>query len=155
MSLADATEVNVRRADRDDLPALAVLFDAYRVFYAQASDLERARTFIGERLSNGDSHLLLALDGHGNALGFTQLYPSFTSVGTARIEILNDLFVVPQARGLGVGRSLLRRAAKDARGRGAVKLVLSTALDNLPAQTLYAAEGWERDTEFAGFSRKI
>ena len=149
------TSCEVRSAGRDDLPALAALFDDYRVFYGQPSDPVRAGAFLRERLERGDSQLLLALDAQGGALGFVQLYPSFTSVGTAPIEILNDLFVVPAARGHGVARALLRRAADDARSRGAVKLVLSTAVDNAPAQALYASEGWERDSGFVEFARTL
>ncbi|WP_374014074.1 N-acetyltransferase family protein [Pseudoxanthomonas koreensis] len=139
----------------EDLPALAALFDAYRVFYGQPSDLARASAFLRQRLEQGDSHLLLVPDGQGGALGFVQLYPSFTSVGTARIEILNDLFVVPAARGGGVARALLQRAVADARGRGAVKLMLSTAVDNIPAQALYESEGWVRDPGFVEYARRL
>ena len=154
MSEATAS-FEVRNAGLDDLPALAALFDGYRVFYGQPSDPVRAGAFLRERLERGDSHLLLAMDARGGALGFVQLYPSFTSVGTAPIEILNDLFVDQAARGAGVARALLRRAADDARSRGAVKLVLSTALDNAPAQSLYASEGWERDAGFVEYARKL
>lgn len=154
MSEATAS-FEVRSAGMDDLPALAALFDGYRVFYGQPSDPVRAGAFLRERLERGDSQLLLAVDAQGGALGFVQLYPSFTSVGTARIEILNDLFVADAARGRGVARALLRRAAGDARSRGAVKLVLSTALDNAPAQSLYASEGWVRDTGFVEFARSL
>jgi ribosomal protein S18 acetylase RimI-like enzyme len=152
---AATSRVNVRAAGLADLPALAALFDGYRVFYGQPSDPVRAGAFLRERLERGDSQLLLAVDEAGNALGFVQLYPSFTSVGTARIEILNDLFVAPDARGRGAARALLRTAAEDARSRGAVKLVLSTALDNRPAQALYLAEGWMRDAGFVEFAKAL
>lgn len=147
--------ITVRSAAASDLPALAMLFDGYRVFYGQASDLARATAFLRERLERRDSELLLAVDAQGEGLGFVQLYPSFTSVGTARIEILNDLFVAAQARGLGVARSLLRQAARDARARGSVELLLSTALDNAPAQSLYASEGWQRDTHFVEYTKPL
>ena len=154
MSEATAS-FEVRNAGLDDLPALAALFDGYRVFYGQPSDPVRAGAFLRERIERGQSQLLLAVDAQGQALGFVQLYPSFTSVGTARIEILNDLFVGPAARGRGVGRALLRRAGQDARARGAVKLVLSTAVDNAPAQALYASEGWMADRGFVEFARTL
>jgi ribosomal protein S18 acetylase RimI-like enzyme len=154
--MSEATaNFEVRDAGQDDLPALAALFDGYRVFYGQPSDPLRAGAFLRERLERGDAHLLLAVDGQGGALGFVQLYPSFTSVGTAPIEILNDLFVAEAARGRGVARALLRRAADDARSRGALKLVLSTALDNAPAQSLYASEGWVRDAGFVEYAREL
>ena len=150
-----AARILVRSAGMDDLPALAALFDGYRVFYGQPSDPTRAAAFLRQRLERGDSHLLLAVDAQGNALGFTQLYPLFTSVGTAPIELLNDLFVAPQTRGRGVGRALLRRAAEDARKRGAVRLELQTTVDNATAQALYASEGWARADGFIGFSKGL
>ncbi len=147
--------ITVRSATAEDLRTLSILFDGYRMFYGQASDLARATAFLHERLERHDSELLLAVDAQGEGLGFVQLYPSFTSVGTARIEILNDLFVAAQARGLGVARSLLRQAASDARARGSVELLLSTALDNAPAQSLYASEGWQRDTHFVEYTKPL
>ena len=139
--------VNIRRARADDLGALASLFDAYRQFYRQPSDLEGARAFLAERIARSESVIFLAED-EGGALGFTQLYPSFTSGGMARIYILNDLFVMPQARGQGVATALLRQAAEFGRGEGAVRLDLATATDNVTAQALYEHMGWQRDDAF-------
>jgi GNAT superfamily N-acetyltransferase len=137
----------IGRAGAGELDALAPLFDAYRRFYRQPADPAGARAFLAERIEREESVIFLARDEIG-ALGFTQLYPSFTSAGMARIFILNDLFVAPEARGKGVGSALLRRAAEFARGEGAVRLVLSTAVDNFAAQGVYEREGWERDDAF-------
>ncbi|MGO4780223.1 GNAT family N-acetyltransferase, partial [Lysobacter sp. 2RAB21] len=91
-----------------------------------------------------DSVLLLAaLDGHDGA-GFTQLYPTFSSVRAARVWVLNDLFVEPQARRRGVAQALLDAAAEFARADGAARLELETNHDNLTAQALYDAAGWQR-----------
>lgn len=141
------TGLTVRRAGADNLDALAVLFDAYRQFYRQPADLVGARAFLAERIARGESTIFLAeLD--EQPAGFTQLYPSFTSAGMARIFILNDLFVAPEARGQGVATALLHRAAEFGRAEGAVRLVLSTATDNFTAQALYEREGWLRDDAF-------
>jgi GNAT superfamily N-acetyltransferase len=142
-----AGAANIRRAGAGDLDALASLFDAYRQFYRQPSDLEGARAFLAERIACDESVIFLAED-EGGPLGFTQLYPSFTSGRMARIYILNDLFVTPQARGKGVAMALLRQAAEFGRGEGAVRLDLSTAIDNAAAQALYEREGWKRDEDF-------
>jgi ribosomal protein S18 acetylase RimI-like enzyme len=69
----------------------------------------------------------------------------------ARIYILNDLFVHPQARRAGVGRALLEAAAYYGRCVGALRLVLSTELTNTPAQALYEKLGWRRDAEFCNY----
>ncbi|AND69153.1 hypothetical protein ATSB10_16990 [Dyella thiooxydans] len=142
--------LSVRIADIHDLDRLAPLFDAYRQFYRQPADLARARDFLAERLARQESLVLLAeLD--GEAIGFTQLYPLFSSVRTVRTWLLNDLFVAPSARRGGAGRALLQEAAAQARARGAASLSLSTALDNAPAQALYESLGWVRDTQFCGY----
>ena len=138
----------VRRADLPDLEKLVPLFDAYRVFYGRSTDSQLARRFLRDRLSAGDSIVLIAEDSGGVAMGFVQLYPSFSSVRAARIYVLNDLFVSPSARGRGVGRSLLERAVGVAREAGAVRLKLSTAITNLRARRLYESLGWKRDEEF-------
>jgi len=139
--------LQVVHAGPEHLEALAPLFDGYRQFYKQASDVNAARAFLGARLQREESVIFLALES-ARGLGFTQLYPSFSSVSMRRLWILNDLFVSPEARGKGVGEALLARAAEFARDSGAVGLQLETATDNFPAQRLYERCGWKRETDF-------
>jgi hypothetical protein len=84
--------IEIRQAHVTDLDAVVPLFDDYRCFYRAASDLALAAAFIGERLRSRDSVILLASDGDGVALGFTQLFPSFSSIGCTRALVLNDLY---------------------------------------------------------------
>lgn len=133
----------VRRATIADLDALAPLFDGYRGFYGQPSDLVRARNFLSERIERDESVVLLASQ-HGAAVGFTQLYPTFSSVRAARVWVLNDLYVAAPARRSGVAQALLAAATTFASGNGAIRLVLETMPDNHAAQRLYEALGWQR-----------
>ena len=135
---------SIRRAGLDDLDPLAPLFDAYRRFYGQPGDLARARAFLRERMDRDQSVVLVA-EQDGAAVGFTQLYPMFSSVRTARIWILNDLFVAEQARRSGAARGLLDAATQFARADGAARLMLETSQDNTPARALYRAAGWDED----------
>lgn len=139
--------VEVRRAEARDLDALVPLFDAYRQFYGQPSDLPRAWAFLAERFLHRQSTVFLAEAG-GRAVGFTQLYPSFSSTRTAPLLILNDLYVAPDARRSGAARALLVAAEAFARAEGAAGLTLSTGVENRPAQALYEAMGWVRETRF-------
>src|ERR1044071_1916527 len=100
-------ELDVRRATAMDVDRLLPLFHAYREFYRLPRDAERARRFLSERLELNQSVVFLAFDGGGTAAGFTQLYPSFSSGAMARIFILNDLYVAPEARRRGAGSALL------------------------------------------------
>ena len=155
--------MHVRTATPHDLPELTRLFDAYRVFYRQPSDPAAAEHFLRERFARGDSHLFVASaepqadqrsarsersERRKELAGFTQLYPSLSSVSMARIFVLNDLFVDPAARRSGVGRALLEAAHAFARGQGAVRVTLETAVDNRAAQALYESLGYVCDTAF-------
>ena len=138
----------VKRAGPGDLDAVAPLFDGYRQFYGQRSNPAAARTFLAERLARDESVIFLAVAEDGEALGFTQLYASFSSVSLRRLWILNDLFVDPGVRRGGVGRRLLERAREWAVETDTKGLTLATAVTNRAAQSLYESCGWRRDDEF-------
>ncbi|HWU55166.1 MAG TPA: GNAT family N-acetyltransferase [Rhizomicrobium sp.] len=140
-------ETVVRRAALEDLDRIVALFEAYRSFYDGAPNETAARGFIRARLSEKDSVIFLA-EKTNQAAGFMQLYPSFTSVGMARIWILNDLFVAQKHRRHGIACQLLKTAEAFAKETGAKKVILSTAVTNTAAQALYERHGWKRDTDF-------
>jgi ribosomal protein S18 acetylase RimI-like enzyme len=138
-----AIRITTRITTLDDIEVIAPLFADYRVFYAQPHDLDAAREFLHARLSQNESTVILAYsDGESKPVGFTQLYPMFSSVRTARTYILNDLYVAATARRTGVGEALLHAAAEFGRSRGAIRLELETTPENLTAQSLYRAHGW-------------
>jgi ribosomal protein S18 acetylase RimI-like enzyme len=147
--------VSIRQATAADVERVAPLFDAYRQFYLQPADLPRARRFLTERLSQRQSTVLVAESGSGEVVGFVQLYPCFSSIRTAPVLLLSDLFVAPDARGGGVGRQLMVAAARAARATGAVGLELATARTNAPAQRLYESLGWKRDDEFYQYALSL
>ena len=139
----------VRQATIHDLDLVAPLFDAYRQFYGQPADLALARRFLQERFQHAESVVLLALnEGTGEGVGFTQLYPLFSSVRATRRYLLNDLFVTPARRRFGVAAALLHAATAHARAMGVAGMSLSTANDNVAAQRLYESMGWELEQGF-------
>ena len=105
--------MDTRKAEHSDLAQVSVLFDAYRQFYGQESDLDGSTDFIRERLASKDSEILLAVS-EDKVVGFAQLYPSFSSVSMKRVFILNDLFVSPDVRKRGAGTALLKAAERFA-----------------------------------------
>jgi len=144
------------RAESRDLEPLVTLFDGYRRFYGQPSEPERVRAFLADRLRNRDSVVFLArVDPAGAALGFTQLYPVFSSVSIGHAFILNDLFVAETGRRHGLGEALLRYAARFGRDVGARYLELETAATNATAQRLYERLGWKRETAFHRYALEL
>ncbi|CAN7216544.1 GNAT family N-acetyltransferase [Acidovorax sp. LjRoot129] len=154
--------LHIRLATPADADTIAPLFDAYRQFYDQAPDLAGAQRFIADRLTRGESCILIAFDAAaaadtpaGNAIGFCQLYPTFCSVESAPIYTLYDLFVSPSARKTGAGRGLLIAARDHARAQGKVRMDLTTAHTNTTAQSLYESLGWVQDTVFRAYSQRV
>jgi GNAT superfamily N-acetyltransferase len=146
--------ITTRRAGLADLDMLVPLFDGYRRFYGADSDPAAARRFLQARCEHDESVIFAATMG-ARGLGMAQLYPSFSSVGLARIYILNDLYVDPAARKQGVGARLLDAVTAFAAAAGAIRLELATATDNIAAQRLYEAVGWQRDTAFHVYRRAL
>ncbi|MEO6677949.1 MAG: GNAT family N-acetyltransferase [Pseudomonas sp.] len=140
--------IQAQRADASHLDPVARLFDAYRGFYGQPSNLQQSRDFIAERIALDESAIFLALDDNGDALGFVQLYPTFSSIDAHRTWLLSDLFTTPAARARGVGTLLMNTARAFALSTGAKGLVLETATDNFGAQRLYESLGYVRDTGY-------
>ncbi len=167
---------HTRLATPEDLDALANLFDAYRQFYGQSTDLTLARAFLAERMHRRESVLLVATatqgrnipavgptpaparaggEPQGDLIGFCQLYPTFCSVEAKPIYALYDLFVKPTCRRSGAAKALLLAAECLAASHGKARMDLTTARTNLPAQAAYEALGWVRDEVFFSYSKAV
>jgi GNAT superfamily N-acetyltransferase len=140
--------IEIRRATIEDLGALLPMVAAYRMFYQQETDARRERDLIAGHLRDGTSTIFLARDERGAHVGFTQLFQTYSTVRLGPSLILEDLFVVPQARRGGVATKLLSRAMMYAREIGAVGMFLETAMDNEAAQQAYERAGWKREAQF-------
>lgn len=138
--------ITIHRVNSGHLELLTPLFNAYRIFYAQQSSPAASKAFLKERIDLKESVIFLALI-NGQAAGFTQLYPTFSSVTLQRFYILNDLFTSPEFRGYGAGKALLDAAKELVIDQGMKGLALETDLTN-PAQKLYEREGWEKNEEY-------
>lgn len=139
--------MKIYQASMEDLQGVATLFNEYRMFYRQDSNIEEAEQFLRERLERKESIVFVAVE-DGKYVGFTQLYPSFSSVSMKELWILNDLFVQKDARGNGVGKQLLTAAKQFALETGAKGLKLQTDVDNVTAQRLYVENGYIRDSRY-------
>ncbi|WP_085507210.1 GNAT family N-acetyltransferase [Thalassobacillus devorans] len=144
----------IYRASMEDLEGVARLFQAYREFYQQESDLEVAKRYIKERLQNNDSVIFVAKS-EDMLIGFVQLYPTFSSVSVSKAWILNDLYVDRAARNRGIGAVLLDKAKGYAMDTGANSISLSTAPDNFNAQRLYEKHGYQLDTQFLHYELNL
>jgi GNAT superfamily N-acetyltransferase len=141
--------MTIINAQIEHLEDLIPLFDGYRIFYKQDSNLSAEKHFLLERLKNKDSIIFIAYQ-KNIAVGFTQLYPLFSSVSMETIFLLNDLFVDANYRGKGVGEALINEAKNHCKNNKLKGLAIQTASNN-PAQYLYQRLGFKKDTDLHFF----
>jgi GNAT superfamily N-acetyltransferase len=153
----ERARIRIETAGTKHIRQVVPLFDAYRRFYEQSSDPRGARRFLLRRLRRRESVIFLAfLSGKESiALGFTQLYPCFSSISMRRTWILNDLYVAPEARGKGAGKALMEAARRLALKTGADSITLETGIPNRVARRLYEQLGYERDRAYYRYSLRI
>jgi GNAT superfamily N-acetyltransferase len=146
--------ITIHQADIDDLDTLEKLFTGYLEFYERRHETSAIRQFLGERIANNQSVIFIAAT-DGKSLGFTQLYPAFASLSLKPSWILNDLFVVPDARGIGVANALMAAAKRLAVDTHACEIFLQTARSNRKAQALYEKLQYQRDDEFLVYTLSV
>lgn len=140
--------MDIIQASTEHINILTPLFDSYRQFYKQPSDIEGAHDFLLNNLTHNHATVYIALNDQQTLLGFAQLYPTWESVTMTKRWILYDLFVAPEGRKKGVGEKLMNRAKQLAIETGAKYIMLETATDNHTAQSLYERLEYKKDTEF-------
>ena len=139
--------LQIKQASIDDINIVAPLFNAYRIFYNQASDMAGTTNFLYERIVKNQSTLFIAFI-NGEAVGFTQLYPIFSSLSLRPALLLNDLYIAERVRKLGITKALLNKAKEFGKQNNAGWLLLETAFDNYNTQSLYEKNGWIKQTDF-------
>ena len=148
--------MQIKRISFSEYKLATALFDQYRVFYKQPSDITLAGNFIKERLENKESVIFVALGDDGIPAGFTQLYPLISSVRAVKNWLLNDLYVDAAYRKQGIGEALIKTAMDFAAGENAAYLKLETAIDNYTAQSVYEAIGFKKqEPDTAYFTYKV
>jgi ribosomal protein S18 acetylase RimI-like enzyme len=145
---------NIKRANNSDANIIGEVFNLYRVFYKQESNVEMAQKYIAERLRNNEAVIFFAED-NGRCIGFTQLYPTFDSVNVRQKIVLYDLFVREEYRRKGFAKLLMNAAKQYASENNFGSIELSTAKTNMPGQSLYESLGYIRDNEYYTYDLEI
>ncbi len=139
--------MRIEQGTIEQLDSIAFLFNQYRIFYRQASDLAGARKFVQSRLQNQDAIVFLAIKNE-QPIGYTQLFPSWSSVSMQLVWILNDLFVLPDQRNRGIAKALMNQVREYAVSTDAVRIILATEATNKIGQNLYESMGYSRFDDF-------
>jgi GNAT superfamily N-acetyltransferase len=130
-------------ATESDLEAVLPLMRAYCDFYEVAPSDDGLEAMARALIAAADAEgmLLVARDGNGEPIGFAAVGWKWASTRGARIAVMEDLFVAPEARGQGAADSLIKACADRVRELGAPVLTWMTAPDNHRAQAVYSRAG--------------
>lgn len=136
----------IKRATLADIDQLAELFDQYRVFYEKNSDLQAAKKFLSERIEKNESVIFVSENEKSLLVGFTQLYPVFSSTRMQKMWLLNDLYVMPDFRGKGISKWLIEKAKEHCVLTASCGLMLETQKSNSLGNKLYPKTGFVLNT---------
>jgi len=141
----EGVEVRPARADEVDelLPLIRGYCDFYEVSPSDEGLIEMARTLIADREQGA---LFIARDAAAGVVGFAAMGWKWASTRGARIGVMEDLFVAPEARGRRIAEALIEACAERCRQRGAPVLEWVTAPDNRRAQAVYDRTGAKAET---------
>ena len=138
--------LEIVRAKLADVADLHPLVEKYRAFYKQQPNA-KTLDYLKARLENDEAIVFIARD-NSVAVGFTMLYPTFSTVSLSNVWLLNDLYVEEANRGQGIASKLMETAESAAREASATRVFLRTANDNTTAQSLYEGRGYNQDEVF-------
>ncbi|MEM8717986.1 MAG: GNAT family N-acetyltransferase [Cyanobacteria bacterium P01_G01_bin.39] len=146
--------MQITQATMAQVEDIAMLFNQYRMFYRQPSNLPQAKKFIQERLNLQDAIIFLAtLD--DKSVGYTLLFASWSSVSMKRVWILNDLFVLPHYRNHEIATALMNAAYNLALKTNACQIILATEVSNTIGQNLYESLGYRQSDKFYHYTLNI
>lgn len=139
--------IEIFPASLETLDELSKLFQNYRIFYKKEPDTEGETAFLRDRITNNESVIYLAKS-VDKFIGFTQLFPMFSSTRMKRLWLLNDLYVDADYRKSGAASMLIEKSKELARETKAAGLMLQTAMTNTTAQSVYDRNEFVRDNDF-------
>ena len=138
----------VRGFEPGDADAVAAMVAALNA--EEGYDPDRAPDAAGLRAAflgaTAAGRLLVAVDAADRAQGYATLHAIYETAVGARGAYLGDLYLTPEMRGQGIGRSLVAAAAKLVRAEGGVFLWWTALPGNARAHGFYRALEAEDET---------
>ena len=136
----------IQQCTNHHLSRLAEIFNDYRIHFEQGSDLAGSTAFLEERLLKSQAVIFVAIDEESDEyMGFTLLYPMFSSLKAKSTWTLNDMFISEKFRKFGVASKLLEKVKEFGEETDAQWITLKTGTENVKAQALYEKFGFKKD----------
>jgi ribosomal protein S18 acetylase RimI-like enzyme len=138
----------IQQATLNDLSKLAPVFNDYRVHFNKSGDVVATNSFLQQLLIKSQAIVFIAIDEETTEImGFTLLYPMFSSLKLQSTWTLNDMYVVEKYRKYGVASQLLVHVKAFGIETKVAWIMLKTGIENIKAQALYEKFGFHKDQE--------
>ena len=134
--------INLRPATRADVPLILELIHALAEYEREPDAVEASEDLLQEQLFGAQpgAEVVIA-EADGEAAGFALFFHNFSTWRGRRGLYLEDLFVRPRFRKLGIGRRLMVHLAQLAVQRGCARFEWSVLDWNTPAIDFYRSLG--------------
>lgn len=142
--------MEVIRATASDTPLLLPLFDRYRQFYEQESNIEVCESYLKARFSRDEAAIFIVVEeqeGSIVALGFSLMYISFSTIGLKKFWSLHDLYVEEEYRKQGIAKMLINKCKELAIEDNPIGVVIESRISNQSAQHLFDSVGFVKEGE--------
>ena len=142
--------MQIEKATVNDIPELC---DLLAVLFSQEAEFEvdgnAQQTGLQAIISNPDLGIILLARHKDKVVGMVSLLLSISTALGGRVAMLEDMVVLPEQRGLGIGSALLNAAISTARESGCLRITLLTDSDNETAHGFYEKQGFTRSDMLA------
>lgn len=128
----------IEKVTTNNFDEVLPLIKAYQEFYG-VTDIDEAknRNHFGRFIEDNTRGMLFILKHEEKAIGFVTIYFGFSSVRAEEVGILNDLYVLPDYRGEGHGKTLIYHAIETVKNTGINRIQWLTAKNNEIARKTY------------------
>ncbi|MFS0647528.1 N-acetyltransferase family protein [Siminovitchia sp. 179-K 8D1 HS] len=141
--------IKVRPAEQKDKDPLTALMYEYIVdFYQRPKPPIEKVQHIFHLLLEKEEGIQFVSENEGNLLGFATLYFTYSTTKADQITVMNDLYVIEEARGKGVAQKLFKACEHYTKNNGYAHMSWITATDNDRAQRFYEKMGGVRGDWF-------
>lgn len=143
------SSVSIRKANLTDVPVLASMVERYWQFEGvEGFEATRVEATLAQLLHAPTHGAIWVAQADGDDCGYLVAMYSFSIEYGGLCAEIDELWLTPEQRGNGAGRSLLDTAEREFIARGCVHVYLQVGTENEPAFGFYRRLGYRKRIGF-------
>jgi ribosomal protein S18 acetylase RimI-like enzyme len=147
-------KIRIKQIGKKEIESIITPFTNYMKFYDREIKEGKFKDYF-QSIIEDERVFIYTANLDNRVAGLMVIYQTFSSFECGKILFLNDLWVEPEFRKLGVGHALMTEIKEIAKEKNCKRVDLQTDLINVKARALYEKNGMIADKEFINYSVKI